>query len=162
MSYVEFFTCRVAIQVCTGYLPNGRKRRRTFSMRGIRPDASVESIAAVVRALAPLLIYPIIKVRKIVKRTIIFDPAEFTAPAAPVAVVPVAAAVIAVAPVVAVADNGPPWGAAPTMLRNFFVGVAALGDPCRVGNLPVLAAGRLPRPPPVLGYERTHKTGAFF
>ena len=78
MSYVETFTCRVAIQVCIGYFPDGRKRTRTFSMRGIRPDASVEAIAEIVRALAPLLIHPIIKVRKVVKRTIVFDAAEFT------------------------------------------------------------------------------------
>ena len=151
MSYVEFFTCRVAIQVCIGHFPNGRMRRRTFSMRKINPDASVESIAEVVRALAPLLIYPIIKVRKIVKRTLIFDPAEFApAPAAAVAVV----------------EHGTPRAASPTMPRNFFVatrnlrsGVAPLGDPCRVGNLPVLVqqglmlAGLLCRGPPALPFS---------
>ena len=49
-------------------------------MRNIRPDASDEAIAAVVRALAPVLAYPIIKVWKVVKRLIIFD--EWRAPAA--------------------------------------------------------------------------------
>ena len=83
MSYTETITCRVAIQVCIGYLPNGRERHRTFSMKGIHPDATDEAIAAVVRALAPVLAYPIIKVRKVVKRTIIFD--EWKAPAAPAA-----------------------------------------------------------------------------
>ena len=141
MSYVEFFTCRVAIQVCVGYFPNGRKRRWTFSMRGIRPDASVESIAAVVRALAPLLIYPIIKVRKVVKRTIIFDAAEFAVPAAAPVVEPVAAVVVAVVP-----------KTPPRPLR---------GHPSTEGNLPetrcafiplcgVVAAGRSPRAPPAL------------
>ena len=82
MSYTEIITCRVAVQVCVGYLPNGRERHRTFSMKGINPDAPDEAIAAVVRALAPVLAYPITKVRKVVKRTIIFD--EWTAsPAAP-------------------------------------------------------------------------------
>ena len=81
MSYTEIITCRVAIQVRVGYLPNGRARHRTFSMTNISPDASPEAIAAVVRALAPVLAYPITKVRKVVKRTIIFD--EWKAPAAP-------------------------------------------------------------------------------
>ena len=40
-------------------------------MRGVNPDAPPESIAAVVRALAPVLAYPITKVRKVVKRRII-------------------------------------------------------------------------------------------
>ena len=70
MSYYEKISCRIAIQVCIGHFPDGRERHRTFSMRGIDPDAPPESIAAVVRALAPLLAYPITKVRKIVKRII--------------------------------------------------------------------------------------------
>ena len=81
MFYTETISCRVAIQVCVGYFPNGRKRRFTFSMKGIRPDASEVAIAAVVRALAPVLVYPIIKVRKVVKRTIVFD--DWTTPAVP-------------------------------------------------------------------------------
>ena len=40
MSYYEIISCRVAIQVCVGYLPNGRKKHWTFSMRGIDPNAS--------------------------------------------------------------------------------------------------------------------------
>ena len=72
MSYYEKISCRVAIQVCIGYFPDGRERHRTFSMKGIAPDASFEAIAAVVRALAPLLAYPITKVRKVTKREIFF------------------------------------------------------------------------------------------
>ena len=67
----EKITCRVAIQVCIGHFPDGRERHRTFSMKGVDPDASPEAIAAVVRALAPVLVYPITKVRKIVKRVIL-------------------------------------------------------------------------------------------
>ena len=68
----EKISCRIAIQVCVGHLPSGRGRYRTFSMRGIKPDASPEAIASVIRSLAPLLIYPITKVRKMVKREIFF------------------------------------------------------------------------------------------
>ena len=71
MSYCEKISCRVAIQVCIGHFTDGRERHRTFSMKGVDPDASPEAIAVVVRALAPLLAYPITKVRKIVKRRII-------------------------------------------------------------------------------------------
>ncbi|MCL2009108.1 MAG: hypothetical protein FWG71_01000 [Synergistaceae bacterium] len=72
MSYYEKVTCRIAIQVCIGHFPDGRERHRTFSMRGINPDASFESIDAVIIALAPLLAYPITKVRKVTKREIFF------------------------------------------------------------------------------------------
>jgi len=41
-------------------------------MRGIEPNAPLEAIADVVRALAPVLAYPVTKVRKIIKREIIF------------------------------------------------------------------------------------------
>ena len=81
MSYCEIISCRIAIQVCIGYLPNGIEQHRTFSIKGINPDASPEAIAAVVRALAPVLAYPITKVRKVVKRTIDFD--DWKAPTAP-------------------------------------------------------------------------------
>ena len=67
MSYFEKTSCRIAIQVCIGYFPDGRERHRTFSMRGVNPDAPIESIAAVIHALAPLLAYPITKVRKVTK-----------------------------------------------------------------------------------------------
>ena len=72
MSYYEKLSCRIAVQVCIGRSPDGRARHRTFSMRGINPEASPEAIANVIRALAPVLAYPITKVRKVVKREIIF------------------------------------------------------------------------------------------
>ena len=87
MTYYEVTTCRLAIQVCIGYSPNGRARHRTFSMRGLRPDAPDEAIAEILRALAPILLYPITKVRKVTKRTIFFN--ENAAPSAPPVVLPV-------------------------------------------------------------------------
>ena len=87
MLYTEIISCRLAIQVCIGHFQNGRQRHRTFSMKRIRPDASNEAIAAIIRALAPVLAYPITKVRKVTKRTIFFD--NNTAPAAPAVVLPV-------------------------------------------------------------------------
>ena len=72
MSYYEKISCRIAIQVCVGHSPNGRKKHRTFSMMGIDPNASTKGIAAVIRALAPALAYPITKVTKVTKREIIF------------------------------------------------------------------------------------------
>ena len=52
MSYYEKWSCRIAIQVCIGYFPDGRERHKTFSMRDVNPDASLEAIAEIVRALA--------------------------------------------------------------------------------------------------------------
>ena len=72
MSYYEKISCRLAIQVCVGRLPNGRAKHRTFSIKGINPDAPFEAIADVIRALAAVLAYPITKVRKVTKREIIF------------------------------------------------------------------------------------------
>jgi len=53
-------------------------------MKGIRPDAPDEAIGAILRALAPLLVYRITKVRKVTKRTIFF--VNNAVPAAPAAV----------------------------------------------------------------------------
>ena len=72
MSFYEKISCRIAIQVCIGYFPDGGERHRTFSIKGIKPDASLEAIANLARALAPVLAYPITKVRKVVKREIFF------------------------------------------------------------------------------------------
>ena len=72
MSYYEVITCRLAIRVCIGYGPNGRKKHRIFSMRNINPNASWEGIMAVIRALAPVLEFPIVDVQKITSRKIIF------------------------------------------------------------------------------------------
>jgi len=55
-------------------------------MKGIRPDAPDEAIGAILRALAPLLVYPIIKARKVTKRTIFFI--NNAAPAAPAVALP--------------------------------------------------------------------------
>ena len=72
MSYYEIISCRIAVQVCIGHFADGRERHRTFSIRGVNPDARPEAVASVIRALAPLLIHPITKVRKVIKREIIF------------------------------------------------------------------------------------------
>ena len=86
MTYYEVTSCRLAIQVCTGYSSGGRARYRTFSMKGIRPDASDEAIGAILRALAPLLLYPIAQVRKVTKRKIFFT--DDAAPATPAITLP--------------------------------------------------------------------------
>jgi len=85
MSYYEVTTCRLAIRLCIGYGPNGRKKHRTFSMKNINPNASWEGIMAVIRALAPVLEFPIVDVQKVTSRKIIFyedaalpTPQEFT------------------------------------------------------------------------------------
>ena len=72
MSYYEVTTCRLAIRLCIGYGPNGRKKHRTFSMKNINPNASWEGIMAVIRALAPVLEFPIVDVQKVTSRKIIF------------------------------------------------------------------------------------------
>ena len=73
MSY-EKISCRIAVQICVGHFPNGRKKHRTFSLRNIHPDVSLETIADIIRALTPLLAHPITMVTKVVtKRSIIFD-----------------------------------------------------------------------------------------
>jgi hypothetical protein len=65
--YFEMTGCRLAIQLCVGYFPNGRAQRRTISFKNIRVGASADDIAAIVRAIAPLLDYPIMKVRLVRK-----------------------------------------------------------------------------------------------
>ena len=88
MPYYEKVSCRIAIQVCIGFFPDGRERHRTFSIRNIDPDAPLEPIEAVVRALAPILAYPITKVRKVVKRRIFFyEEAILPVPSLPVGAV---------------------------------------------------------------------------
>jgi len=76
----EKITCRIAIQICVGYFPDGRERHRTFSLRGVRPDVSTETIRDIIRALAPLLEYPITKVTKVIKRVIFSAEEESNAP----------------------------------------------------------------------------------
>ena len=83
--YYEVISCRLAIRVCIGYGANGRKKHRTFSMRNINPNASWDGIMAVIRALAPVLEFPIVDVQKVTSRKIIFyedvEPAALDAPA---------------------------------------------------------------------------------
>jgi hypothetical protein len=67
MAYLELISCRLAIQVRVGYSPSGKEKHRTFSLKNISPDAGAEAIAAVVGAVAPLLKYPVTKVRRVAK-----------------------------------------------------------------------------------------------
>ena len=72
-------SCRIAIQICVGRLPSGRKSHRTFSLKDVRPDVSWEAIVRIIRALAPLLEFPITKVTKVTKREMFFDVEELDA-----------------------------------------------------------------------------------
>ena len=80
MARLELVRCRLAIQCRIGYFPDGRERHRTFSLQDIRPDASADALASVVRAIAPLLAYPITKVT-IVKKYIMVPDAVIARPA---------------------------------------------------------------------------------
>ena len=79
MAYLELVRCRLAIQCCIGYFPDGRERHRTFSLQDVRPDASTDALASVVRAIAPLLAYPITKVRIVKKYVLVLDGADAAA-----------------------------------------------------------------------------------
>jgi hypothetical protein len=76
-------TCRLAIQMCVGYFPDGRERHRTFSIKNIDPNAEISRLSALVRcAIAPLLAYPITKVRLVTKKIrVLFDAGVDNAPA---------------------------------------------------------------------------------
>jgi hypothetical protein len=74
-------TCRLAIQMCVGYFPDGRERHRTFSIKNIDPNAEISALNALVRAIAPLLAYPITKVRLVTKKIrVLFDAGADNAP----------------------------------------------------------------------------------
>ena len=89
--FYEVTTCRLAIRVCIGYGPSGRKKHRTFSMNGINPNASWEAIMEIIYALAPLLEFPVVDVQKVTTRKIIFyEDSALVTPAAALAA-PVAA-----------------------------------------------------------------------
>ena len=92
MSY-EKITCRIAIQMCVGHFPDGRERHRTFSLKHIKPDVSMEAIRGIIRSLAPVLAYPITKVTKVTK-TVLFseEDAEVAIPAQQADAEPVPAA----------------------------------------------------------------------
>jgi hypothetical protein len=65
----DSITCRLAIQVRVGVTPGGRPSHRTFSIKGIKPDASISVLASLVRdAIAPLLAYPVTKARLITEK----------------------------------------------------------------------------------------------
>ncbi len=68
-----FINARVApscapFQLCVGHFPDGRMR--TFWIGGVRPDLSADDVAAVARAVAPLLAYPVVRVRFVRKYTL--------------------------------------------------------------------------------------------
>jgi hypothetical protein len=72
-------TCRLAIQVCIGYSLSGTARHRTFSIKGINPDVDLSKVAAFVRdCIAPILAFPITKVRLVKKVPIPLDEPEET------------------------------------------------------------------------------------
>ena len=99
MTYYEVTTCRLAIRVNIGYSLTGRKKHRTFSMRGINPNASWEAIMEVIRALALVLEFPIVDVKKVISRKIFFH--EDAAPVTPAvaASVPVETEIVSAEPV---------------------------------------------------------------
>ena len=69
----ERITCRIAVQICIGRFPDGRERHRTFSIKDIRPDVSWEAVAKIIRALAPVLKFPITKVTKVTQRVLFWE-----------------------------------------------------------------------------------------
>jgi hypothetical protein len=74
MSQLELVSCRLAIQICIGHFPDGRERHRTFSLKDVKPDATDAALMRVVRAIEPLLAYPITKVRLVTTRKrVLFD-----------------------------------------------------------------------------------------
>ena len=82
MSY-EKISCRIAVRICVGCLPNGRERHKTFSLRHVRPEVSLETIRDIIRALAPLLEHPITKVTKVTRRETYSDEDAFNAASEP-------------------------------------------------------------------------------
>ena len=71
MPHFERTDCRIKIQVCIGRFPDGRARTRTFGIKNVRPDVTADDIAAVVRALAPLLAYPVVQARLVRKYVLV-------------------------------------------------------------------------------------------
>ena len=69
----EKLICRIAVQVCVGHFFDGREKHRTFLLRHVRPEASLETIARIISALVPVLAHPITKVRKVTKREVFSD-----------------------------------------------------------------------------------------
>ncbi|MDR1886140.1 MAG: hypothetical protein LBQ56_07665 [Synergistaceae bacterium] len=73
MARFELISCRLAIQVCVGTLPNGRSSHRTFSVKNIDFDADAEAIADFVRAISPILAYPVTCVRLVRRYRVVTD-----------------------------------------------------------------------------------------
>lgn len=71
MAYFTLIDCRIKIQICVGHFPDGRMRTRTFGIKGVRPGASADDVAAVTRAIGELLAYPIMRVRLVKKYLLI-------------------------------------------------------------------------------------------
>lgn len=67
MGYFKLVGCWIKFQICIGYFPDGRMRTRTFGISGVRPDVSADDVAAVAKAIAPLLAHPIVNVRVVRK-----------------------------------------------------------------------------------------------
>jgi hypothetical protein len=75
-------TCRLAIQVCIGYSPSGTARHRTFSIKGINPNADFSKLAAFVRdCVAPVLACPITNVTLVKKIPVFLGETPETTPA---------------------------------------------------------------------------------
>ena len=75
MGGFDVVTCRLAIKVCIGQTPGGRPSHRTFSIKGINPDADMTALASLVRLIAPILAYPITQVRLVTKKVFLFSDA---------------------------------------------------------------------------------------
>jgi hypothetical protein len=74
-------TCRLAIQVCIGCSPRGTARHRTFSIKGIKPDADFSKLAVFVRdCVAPVLACPVTKVTLVKKIPVFLGEPEETTP----------------------------------------------------------------------------------
>jgi hypothetical protein len=77
----EKITCRLAVQVCIGYSPSGTARHRTFSIKGINPNARLTALAAFVREyVAPVLAFPVTKLTLVKKIRVSLDSQEKTTP----------------------------------------------------------------------------------
>jgi hypothetical protein len=57
--------CRLAIQMSVGRTSRGRERHRTLILNDVNPDAGADALAEVVRAIEPLLAFPITEVRRV-------------------------------------------------------------------------------------------------
>ena len=63
MPRFELISCKIKFQLCISYFPDGRMRTRTFGIRDVRSDVTADDVAAVARAIAPLLAHPVVQVR---------------------------------------------------------------------------------------------------